>query len=122
MEIRIRTDEGDDGEESLLSLYRWLHEDMSLERTAEVELREAPTEEGAMGGAWDTVDVVLTHATALSGLALAVATWRSTRPSAPPLTVERGGVTVTVHSDDPDEVRRLLEALAPDGADSPPEG
>ncbi|MFJ1992872.1 effector-associated constant component EACC1 [Streptomyces asiaticus] len=115
MEFRIDTedrteDQGDDGE-ALLSLYRWLYGDDALERTTEVELREAAPEEGAMGGAWEVVNVVLTHATALANLALALAAWRQNHPSAPPLNAQANGVTVTVHTDDPEAVRRLLEAL-----------
>ncbi|MFS7872988.1 hypothetical protein ACEYXF_06570 [Streptomyces asiaticus] len=126
MEFRIDTEDQDDGGEALPSLYRWLYGDEALERTTEVELREAAPEEGAMGGAWDVVNVVLTHATALANLALALAAWRQNHPSAPPLNAHANGTTVTVHTDDPEAVRRLLEALhSPDsgaeddsGADS----
>ncbi|MFJ2194641.1 hypothetical protein [Streptomyces violaceusniger] len=111
MEFRIDTEDQDDDGEALLSLYQWLYGDDTLERTTEVELREAAPEDGAMGGAWDVVNVVLTHATALANLALALAAWRRTHPSAPPLNAHANGTTVTVHTDDPEAVRRLLEAL-----------
>ena len=111
VEIRFRIDQGDDEGEALQSLYRHLHRDESLERTSTVELREAPALEGAMGGIWDTVNIVLTHATALSSLAVAVAAWRQSRPSSPPLNAQSNGTTVTVQTDDPEAVRRLLEAL-----------
>ncbi|MER6143004.1 hypothetical protein ABT174_23690 [Streptomyces sparsogenes] len=112
VEIRFRIDEGDDEGEALRSLYRWLHRDSSLERTTKVELQEAPQEEGAMGGAWETVNILLTHATALSSLAVSVAAWRQNRPSSPPLNAQSNGTTVTVRTDDPEAVRRLLEALS----------
>ncbi|MFI0729888.1 hypothetical protein ACH4S9_12750 [Streptomyces sp. NPDC021225] len=111
VEIGFRFDEGDDEGEALRSLYRHLYRDDSLERTSTVELREAPPLEGAMGGVWDTVNIVLTHATALSGLAVSVAAWRQSRPSTPPLNAQSNGTTVTVQTDDPEAVRRLLEAL-----------
>ncbi|MDT0547439.1 MULTISPECIES: hypothetical protein [Streptomyces] len=111
VEIGFRFDEGDDEGEALRSLYRHLYRDDSLERTSTVELREAPPLEGAMGGVWDTVNIVLTHATALSGLAVSVAAWRQSRPSAPPLNAQSNRTTVTVQTDDPEAVRRLLEAL-----------
>ncbi|MER8154447.1 hypothetical protein [Streptomyces sp. NPDC094472] len=111
MEFRIEKQDAEGESEALLSLYQWLYKDEALERTTEVELREAPREEGAMGGAWDVVNVVLTHATALANLALALAAWRRTHPSAPPLNAHANGTTVTVHTDDPEAVRRLLEAL-----------
>ena len=112
VEIRFRIDEGDDEGEALRSLYRRLYRDESLERTTKVELLEAPQEEGAMGGAWETVNIVLTHATALSSLAVSVAAWRQSRRSSPPLSAESNGTTVTVRTDDPEAVRRLLEALS----------
>ncbi|MER7789105.1 hypothetical protein [Streptomyces sp. NPDC097640] len=113
VEIGFRFDEGDDEGEALRSLYRHLYRDDSLERTSTVELREAPPLplEGAMGGVWDTVNIVLTHATALSSLAVSVAAWRQSRPSTPPLNAQSNGTTVTVRTDDPEAVRRLLEAL-----------
>ncbi|MEU1666942.1 hypothetical protein ABZ547_25730 [Streptomyces sparsogenes] len=111
VEIRFRIDEGDDEGEALRSLYRHLYRDGDLERTTKVELQEAPPEEGAMGGAWETVNILLTHATALSSLAVSVAAWRQSRRSSPPLSAESNGTTVTVRTDDPEAVRRLLEAL-----------
>ncbi|MEU5024366.1 effector-associated constant component EACC1 [Streptomyces milbemycinicus] len=112
VEIRFRIDEGDAEGEALRSLYRRLYRDPSLERTTKVELQEAPQEEGAMGGAWETVNILLTHATALSSLAVSVAAWRQSRPSSPPLNAQSNGTTVTVRTDDPEAVRRLLEALS----------
>ncbi|MFI1334656.1 hypothetical protein ACH4U7_32030 [Streptomyces sp. NPDC020845] len=111
VEIRFRIDEGDGEGEALRSLYRHLFRDESLEQTSTVELREAPPLEGAMGGVWDTVNIVLTHATALSSLAVSVAAWLQNRPSTPPLNAQSNGTTVTVQTDDPEAVRRLLEAL-----------
>lgn len=121
VEFRIRIQEQDehDEREALLSLYQWLYKHDALERTTEVSLSEAPPEEGAMGGAWDVVNIVLTHATALANLALALATWRRTHPSAPPLNAQANGTAVTVHTDDPEAVRRLLEAL--NGPEAGPE-
>lgn len=119
VEIRFRIDQRDDEGEALRSLYRHLYRDESLERTSTVELREAPPLESAMGGVWDTVNIVLTHATALSSLAVSVAAWRQNRPSTPPLNAQSNGTTVTVQTDDPDAVRRLLEALnSVDGTNS----
>lgn len=112
VEIRFHIDERDAEGEALRSLYRHLYRDESLERTTKVELMDAPHEEGAMGGVWDTVNIVLTHATALSSLAVSVAAWRQSRPATPPLNAQSSGTTVTVQTDDPEAVRRLLEALS----------
>ena len=111
----VPTRDADAEADQLVSLHQWLQDDYGLPRDTAVALRTAPGPE-AMGGAWEAIDVVLTHATALAGLALAVATWRRTRAEPPTVRIEANGVTVTLtagQDHDAESVRRLLGALAP---------
>ncbi|WP_326688251.1 MULTISPECIES: effector-associated constant component EACC1 [unclassified Streptomyces] len=104
-----------DDADRLASLHRWLLEDDGLPRGTSVTLRPAHSP-GAMGGAWEAVNIVLTHATALANLALAVATWRRTHAEPPAVRIESRGVTVSLDAGqdhDAETVRRLLGALAP---------
>jgi hypothetical protein len=101
--------------ERLASLHRWLLDDDGLPRGTAVTLRPAHRP-GSMGGAWEAVNIVLTHATALANLALAVSTWRRTHAEPPAVRIKSGGVTVTLDAGrdyDAETVRRLLGALAP---------
>ncbi|GAA2628070.1 effector-associated constant component EACC1 [Streptomyces axinellae] len=105
--------------DQLLSLHQRLLDDDGLPRDAALTLCAAPGPE-SMGGAWEAVGVVLTHATALANLALAVATWRRTHAEPPGVRIEANGVTVTLpagQDHDAESVRRLLGALTPPPGD-----
>ncbi|MGW1375198.1 effector-associated constant component EACC1 [Streptomyces sp. NPDC002446] len=96
---------------SLASLYRWLIQDPDVAQQAEVSLGTGPARPGAMGGAFEVINAVVTHGIALGSLAVACATWRAARPSAPAVRIERDGVTVTVEDGSPETVRRIVDAL-----------
>jgi hypothetical protein len=44
-------------------------------------------------------------------LALAYATWRGTRPSRPHVTIEYGGITVTLDGSEPEAVEAIVHVL-----------
>ncbi|EPH45012.1 hypothetical protein ABT390_04140 [Streptomyces aurantiacus] len=129
MKVRLTFDDGAGGEpaeagdhvDHAASLYRWLASDAELRGRAEVSIGADPSSQEHMGGVPELVDVVLTHAVALGGLVVAVATWRGSRPRPPQVRIERDGVTVTVHDGSAETVERVLRALGadPPGADPP---
>jgi hypothetical protein len=104
-------EEADSSTASLTSLYRWLAQDPDVARQAEISLDPGPVGAGEMGGAFEVINAVLTHGVALSSLAVACATWRSSRPTAPAVRIEIDGVAVTVEDGSPEAVRRIVDAL-----------
>jgi len=103
--------QGDDGDQLLTSLYRWLAQDPEVTRDAAILPVATPPAAGEMGGAFEVINAVLTHTIALGGLALSCAAWRASRPHAPVLRIERNGVAVTVEDGSPETVRRVIDAL-----------
>ena len=90
MRVRIETPDAAEG----TSLHGWLRADPDLTHTADVSV--PPTAPGSMG-AFDVVELVLTQATAMGGLAVSIATWLGTRRRRPDLTITRAdGATLTV--------------------------
>jgi hypothetical protein len=111
-----------DGPGELNALYGWLRADAALAREAEV--RPAPPPVGSMG-ALDVVDVVLTHATAMSSLAVAVLAWRQSRPRCPSITIVRAdGHRLTVDHTSQLTAEMISEFLAASGTvrDDGPDG
>ncbi|MFI8100838.1 hypothetical protein [Streptomyces sp. NPDC086023] len=115
--MRISIDNhGDDqsdgaSEDELRSLHQWLLDNPEIRRQAGIELGGEPGPAGSMGGPLEYVQLVMDSGFGLANLALAVVTWRSTRPRPPAVTFERDGVTVTLTGEDPEAAARLLEAL-----------
>ena len=90
MRVRLTVTAADDA----AALYEWLRTDPGLARRAEVTA--GPPEPGHLG-ALEIIDVVLTQATAVASLALAVAGWRRSRSGRTSVTVTRAdGATLTV--------------------------
>ncbi|MFE2498494.1 hypothetical protein ACFXKX_35460 [Streptomyces scopuliridis] len=102
---------GESDDQLSTSLYRWLTQDPEVSRHATISLVPEESRAGDMGGALDVINAVVTHGIALGNLALAVATWRASRPAAPVVRLERDGVTVTVEDGSPDTVSRIVDAL-----------
>lgn len=101
-----------DHQAELASLYRWFNLDDTLRRQARVDLAEAGAAPGTMG-AYEIVDVALTHGAALGSLLVSFLTWRGTRSSQPPITINVDARSVTLPDGTPPEVQALLAALAP---------
>lgn len=111
-----------DHQAELASLYRWFNLDDTLRRQARVDLAEAEAVPGTMG-AYEIVDVALTHGAALGSLLVSFLTWRGTRNTQPPITINVEARSVTLPEGTPPEVQALLAALAPppaqpDGTDT----
>ncbi|MFB8237513.1 hypothetical protein ACFC58_13275 [Kitasatospora purpeofusca] len=103
--------EGDSPGRDLRQLVQWLRQDTAIRTGATITLQAAPTAEGEMGAALDVITLVAQTGFSAANLALAISSWRRTRPSTPVVTIERDGVRVTVDSGDLVEVARLLRAL-----------
>jgi hypothetical protein len=92
-------------------LTQWLRQDTTTRTGATITLQPAHPAEGQMGTALDVIALVTQSGFSTASLALTICAWRRTRPSTPAVTIERNGVRVTVDSDDPAEVARIVRAL-----------
>ncbi|MET9730290.1 hypothetical protein ABZZ79_06345 [Streptomyces sp. NPDC006458] len=104
-----------DGDRALRSLARWLRDDDAIRTEAIVELQQAPPPPGAMGSAFDVIQLSVEAGFQLANLALAYVTWRSTRSRPPTVTVEHEGMRVELNTADPEEIVRLLARLRREG-------
>jgi hypothetical protein len=106
--VRIAPEDGAEAAD----LFEWLRSDLDVARGAEV--RPGPAAPGTLG-ALEVVDVVLTQAAAFSGLAMAIVSWRQSRPRSKPITITRpDGATLTLPGDDPGNAAVIRAFLAGD--------
>ncbi|MFI8997331.1 hypothetical protein [Streptomyces sp. NPDC053542] len=108
MRVEVRV-EG--GEQELRSLYDWLRQDAATRRGAQVTLPPSPAGPGRMGAFAEVLQLITDNAWSAASFALALSTWRQTRPSRRRITVQRGQTTVVVENGSEEEVAHLLEAL-----------
>jgi len=106
---------GDDeaSTKALTSLYRWFREDLAAADGAKVELA-ANAEPDGMGAA-DVLCMALTQLTAIGGLAVAFASWRDARSSAPPVRIRFGEATLELTNASAEQLAAALHALATTG-------
>ncbi|WP_413115528.1 effector-associated constant component EACC1 [Streptomyces sp. CY1] len=109
----------DGGEAELRSLLDWLRRDPAARRGAHVELVQAEPSPGQMGVLTDVLQLVTENAWSAASFALALSTWRQTRPHARRITVRRGDLTVDLDGGDDEELRRLIDALESPAAPDP---
>ncbi|MER8157304.1 hypothetical protein [Streptomyces sp. NPDC094472] len=107
------------GEAELRSLLDWLRRDPAARRGAHVELVHAEPSPGQMGVLTDVLQLVTENAWSAASFALALSTWRQTRPHARRITVRRGDLTVDLDGGDDEELRRLIDALERPAAPEP---
>lgn len=112
MRVLISSDEA----EETTDLFRWLRADPEVVRHAELTLR--PSADPSAMGAWEALDVFLTHATALSGLALAVAAWRQARRAPAPVRLTRADGQTLVIGGDPRVTSDLIVRFLSAGTDA----
>jgi hypothetical protein len=108
--ITIGSAEQDDTGVAVADLYGWLRSDPEFRREVRALRLQSRGVPGAMG-ATDVIELVLGQAIAALNLAVAYATWRTARPSAPAVTITFPGGTLTVHDGSEETVRRIVEAL-----------
>ena len=112
IEIRIS---GPMADEDLASLYQWLRAEPDVRRHALISLTSAEPEQGELGVALDTIQMIVGDGFQLAGLALAYASWRASRTKArldQVVSIERDGVKVSISSTDPDVVERIVHELS----------
>ncbi|GAA2347532.1 effector-associated constant component EACC1 [Streptomyces violaceusniger] len=107
------------GEAELRSLHDWLRRDPGARRGVRVELVQAEPSPGQMGVLTDVLQLVTDNAWSAASFALALSTWRQTRPHGPRITVRRGDLTVDIDSGGDEELRRLIDALERPAAPEP---
>ncbi|WP_328783493.1 hypothetical protein OIE52_14515 [Streptomyces canus] len=102
-----------EAEEELRSLHAWLLADPAVRRHATSALTSsAPPADEDQGPVLDILSLVLGGTFDAGALAVAVLTWRGTRPRQPAITVERpDGTKITITDTSPQEARRLVEDL-----------
>lgn len=108
--ITIDSDEQDDTGVAVADLYGWLRGDTEFRREVEALSLQSRGEPGAMGTR-DIIELVLDQGIAALNLAVAYATWRAARPSAPAVTITFPGGALTVQDGNEETVRRIVEAL-----------
>jgi len=102
----------DDGGQAQRSLAEWLRNDDEIRRMALVRLAHTAPGSGEMGVGLDVVQLVVDSGFQVASLALAYAAWHGSRPGQPSVTIEHGGVRVTVNGADPDAVSTIVSALS----------
>lgn len=113
MQVRLRVS-GGSAEDEARSLYDWLSLDRNVRGAGRIEMASsAPSTPGQQGAAiLDLVSLVLGNGFSAASLGVSIATWRTTRPQHPTVTVERAdGSIVTITGASPHEARRVLEQL-----------
>lgn len=64
-----------------------------------------------MGEGLELISVVLSNSIALGSLVTSIAAWRGSRPGTPRVRIEIDGATVSIDTNDPEEIARITEAL-----------
>ena len=107
VDIQVLTESG---EPALNSLFRWLSRDADVRRNVSVSLSTAGAE-GAMGTA-DVINVILTEATNIASLVVAIASWRDSRAEPPPVQLTIGDNSVVIINNSIDEITDKLRLLS----------
>ncbi|MFD7840561.1 hypothetical protein [Streptomyces sp. NPDC059761] len=110
LRVMLRID-GDEAEDDVRSLYEWLLLDRPLRREAQIGMASStPPVAGHQGATLDLVSLVISSGLGAGSLGVAIATWRSTRPQEPTVTVElANGAKVTISGASQNEAQRLVD-------------
>jgi hypothetical protein len=120
MQVRMRV-ESDGQEETLLDLYRWFREDQDILRQDGISLGPALPSAGTMG-AIEIINLVVGHGLTALNVALAYATWRGARPTAPAVTLTFPGGSLTLHDASGETIQRVVEQLTAAAAENASSG
>lgn len=106
---------GEELEEELRSLLRWLREDESLKRQVNGSLTgTAPRVKEHMGTLFDLLQLVIETGLSSGSLAVSLLQWRGSRRRRPPLTLRRGPVEVEISdatAADAETIARIVALL-----------
>ncbi|WP_196218007.1 effector-associated constant component EACC1 [Streptomyces blattellae] len=118
VQISLGASGAEGGDRATLDLYAWLRQTADVREHSDISLRPAQPDDTEAMGAAEIIDLALGHGFAALNLALAYASWRTARPSAPAVTLTTSRGSVTVHGCSDEEIRRIMAALH----DGVPEG
>jgi membrane-associated two-gene conflict system component 1 (EACC1) len=104
----------DDGGVGVRSLYRWLVRDPDVRRSVPVSL-EPGSGEGFMG-ALEVIGAVLSQATAIGTLVVAIASWRDSRAEPARVTITVGEGSVTIGGETAEQAEVMIRALLTSGS------
>jgi hypothetical protein len=99
------------GDRELASLCDWLKNEPDIRRHAHLSLVPGKPGPADMGFALEVVQLVVDSGFQALSLALAYATWRSTRPNRSTVTFERDGTKVTLEGTEENVVEIIVRAL-----------
>lgn len=68
-----------------------------------------------MGVDAQTVEAVFSGAVNLASLVVAIASWKSSRPTNPDVVINLGNRSITLAESTPEEIARIASLLAPEG-------
>jgi LDH2 family malate/lactate/ureidoglycolate dehydrogenase len=131
LDVEVTIRQLEDGDDALASLERWLQGDVDLARRARVQPMSGQEPEG-MGGVVELVNVVLTHAEALSSFALSYVAWRSQNRRSASVVISIDDRRTVDREGGEESVQRILRLVAQQddqrdgetvagGGDEPPE-
>ncbi|MFB7214679.1 hypothetical protein [Streptomyces sp. NPDC056255] len=109
MQVFIEAAEQDDGG-ATSDLCTWLRQDSDVRQYASINLTPSAGHPGAMG-AVEIINLVVGQGLTALNLALSYASWRMTRPTAPPITFTVGDTSITVSDGSEQSLRRIVELL-----------
>ncbi|MFC4517980.1 hypothetical protein [Streptomyces ehimensis] len=109
MKIQVQV-EADDDPGVIRDLYQWLRADPDIRRHVSMELAPSPLASETMGAA-EIINMVLSQSFTALNLALAYASWKSARPTAPPVTIHVSGGSFTLNDTSEQALQRLVQAL-----------
>lgn len=97
------------------SLLRWLNNDPDVYLHCDLRALPKAPEPGSMGVDAQTVEAVFSGAVNLASLVVAIASWKSSRPTNPDVVINLGNRSITLAESTPEEIARIASLLAPEG-------
>ncbi|WP_435604045.1 effector-associated constant component EACC1 [Streptomyces sp. bgisy130] len=108
MRVEVRVESADN---ELRSLLNWLRNDPDTRRSAALEMREQPPQEGQMGTVADVLQLVTENGWNAANFVLALAAWKRTRPRASRVTVRRDDLVDALTDCSEEQIARLVHLL-----------
>lgn len=113
MEIKVGVI-SEDNQEPLQSVYEWLTDDPDIRSTASIKLVDSRPQPGSMAGEIELISLLVSSGFNMASLAVAIASWRSTRSAPPPMRIEGPGMRVIVNDSDSEAtaIQKIKGALS----------
>ncbi|MGW2407738.1 effector-associated constant component EACC1 [Streptomyces sp. NPDC001739] len=108
MRVEVRVESADN---ELRSLLNWLRSDPDIRRSAALEMREQPPQEGQMGSAADVLQLVTENGWNAANFVLALTAWKRTRPRASRISVRRDDLADALTNCSEEQIARIIRLL-----------